>query len=152
MTLGDRKRVEDLLKRTNVDVRFKIKQRIQLDSIYPIQQSIFVIQPNGTFAGHTPLQAAAQNGHVEIILLLIKHQVNLEIEASEQAICYDDILENNQSNMYFQDKDGDRAIHHAAFGDEPEVLELLAKARADLNSRNKRRQTPLHIGLLMSCS
>ncbi|CAF5023215.1 unnamed protein product, partial [Rotaria sp. Silwood1] len=53
-------------------------------------------QVNGIFAGHTPLQAAAQNGHLDIIRLLIQHHVNLEIE----------------------DKDGDRAVHHAAFGDE----------------------------------
>lgn len=97
---GDSRRVEELLKRPNVDV-------------------------NGVFAGHTPLQAAAQNGHIEIIRLLIQQGVNFEIE----------------------DKDGDRAVHHAAFGDETEVLELLAKSGADLNARNKRRQTPLHIGV-----
>lgn len=46
-----------------------------------------------------------------------------------------------------QDKDGDRAVHHAAFGDEPGVMELLAHAGADLNARNKRRQTALHIAV-----
>ena len=46
-----------------------------------------------------------------------------------------------------QDKDGDRAIHHAAFGDEPSVVEQLQRGGADLNARNKRRQTPLHIGV-----
>jgi len=49
--------------------------------------------------------------------------------------------------VFFKDKDGDRAVHHAAFGDEAEVLELIAKAGADLNARNKRRQTALHIGI-----
>lgn len=49
--------------------------------------------------------------------------------------------------IYLQDKDGDRAVHHAAFGDEPSVMELLARAGADLNARNKRRQTPLHIAV-----
>ena len=51
--------------------------------------------------------------------------------------------------MHFvvQDKDGDRAVHHAAFGDEPAVIELLHRGGADLNARNKRRQTPLHIGV-----
>ena len=46
-----------------------------------------------------------------------------------------------------KDKDGDRAVHHAAFGDEPEVIKLLHRGGADLNARNKRRQTPLHIGV-----
>ncbi len=50
-------------------------------------------------------------------------------------------------NDVFQDKDGDRAVHHAAFGDEPAVIELLHRGGADLNARNKRRQTPLHIGV-----
>jgi E3 ubiquitin-protein ligase mind-bomb len=46
-----------------------------------------------------------------------------------------------------QDKDGDRAVHHAAFGDEADVIDLLARTGADLNARNKRRQTALHIGI-----
>lgn len=46
-----------------------------------------------------------------------------------------------------QDKDGDRSVHHAAFGDEPAVMELLAQSGADLNARNKRRQTALHIAV-----
>ena len=46
-----------------------------------------------------------------------------------------------------EDKDGDRAVHHAAFGDESAVIQLLVNAGADLNARNKRRQTPLHIAV-----
>ncbi|GAB0098858.1 E3 ubiquitin-protein ligase mind-bomb [Sergentomyia squamirostris] len=80
---------------------------------------------NGVFAGHTALQAASQNGHLEVIQVLLRHNADVEIE----------------------DKDGDRAVHHAAFGDEPGVVELLAKAGADLNARNKRRQTALHIAI-----
>ncbi|XP_060065231.1 E3 ubiquitin-protein ligase MIB1-like isoform X1 [Ylistrum balloti] len=80
---------------------------------------------NGMFAGHTALQAASQNGHSDVIRVLMKHDVDFEIE----------------------DKDGDRAVHHAAFGDEPSVIEQLQRGGADLNARNKRRQTPLHIGV-----
>ncbi|KAL1124500.1 hypothetical protein AAG570_001126 [Ranatra chinensis] len=80
---------------------------------------------NAMFGGHTALQAASQNGHLDVIRLLLRHNADVEIE----------------------DKDGDRAIHHAAFGNEPAVMELLAKAGADLNIRNSRRQTPLHIGV-----
>ncbi len=82
---------------------------------------------NCIFAGHTALQAAAQNGHINVVLLLMKYNVDLEIE----------------------DKDGDRAIHHAAFGNEPNVIELLYNntVKCDLNARNKRRQTALHIGV-----
>ncbi|XP_070396525.1 E3 ubiquitin-protein ligase MIB1 isoform X1 [Dermacentor albipictus] len=80
---------------------------------------------NGVFASHTALQAASQNGHVEVVKILLRHNADVEIE----------------------DKDGDRAVHHTAFGDEPSVMELLARAGADLNARNKRRQTPLHIAV-----
>uniref|UniRef100_A0A915KDU0 RING-type E3 ubiquitin transferase n=1 Tax=Romanomermis culicivorax TaxID=13658 RepID=A0A915KDU0_ROMCU len=83
------------------------------------------INVNGIFAGHTALQAAAQNGHLDVVKLLIKQKANLELE----------------------DKDGDRAIHHAAFGDEPAIIEILAKSKVDLNARNKRKQTALHIAV-----
>lgn len=55
--------------------------------------------------------------------------------------------DSEQTDAVFQDKDGDRAVHHAAFGDEPAVVQLLAQAGADLNARNKRRQTALHIAV-----
>ncbi|UXI16987.1 cytochrome c oxidase assembly factor 4 [Sarcoptes scabiei] len=83
------------------------------------------VNVDGVFSSHTALQAASQNGHVEVIQILLKHNANIEIE----------------------DKDGDRAVHHASFGDEPNVIDVLAKANADLNARNKRRQTPLHIAV-----
>lgn len=53
----------------------------------------------------------------------------------------------HKAELEIEDKDGDRAAHHAAFGDEPAVMELLAHAGADLNARNKRRQTALHIAV-----
>ncbi|CAG4944445.1 unnamed protein product [Colias eurytheme] len=80
---------------------------------------------NGVYAGHTALQAAAQNGHVDVIQRLV--------EAGAEADA--------------EDRDGDRAVHHAAFGDEPAALRALAAAGADLNARNRRRQTPLHIAV-----
>lgn len=64
-----------------------------------------------------------------------------------------DLVMNAKSSMItglsfkMEDKDGDRAVHHAAFGDESSVIQLLAEAGADLNARNKRRQTPLHIAV-----
>ena len=57
------------------------------------------------------------------------------------------LLIHHNSELEIEDKDGDRAAHHAAFGDEPAVMERLAHAGADLNARNKRRQTPLHIAV-----
>jgi E3 ubiquitin-protein ligase mind-bomb len=97
---GDASKVEEIVKRAEVDV-------------------------NGVFASHTSLQAASQNGHIEVIKVLLRYNANVEIE----------------------DKDGDRSVHHASFGDEPSVIVALAQAHADLNARNKRRQTPLHIAV-----
>ncbi|KAI1284962.1 E3 ubiquitin-protein ligase MIB1 [Halotydeus destructor] len=97
---GDGARCEEILNRPDADV-------------------------NGVFASHTSLQAASQNGHLEVIRVLLKYNADVEVE----------------------DKDGDRACHHASFGDEPAVIELLTQGSADLNARNKRRQTPLHIAV-----
>lgn len=88
---------------------------------------------NSFFAGHSALHAASQNGHLEVIKLLIgSKDADLEIE----------------------DKDGDKAIHHAAFGNEPKVIEILLsmegrvlKSNLELNSRNKKMQTALHIAV-----
>lgn len=97
---GDNVRCEEVLQRLDADV-------------------------NGIFAHHTALQAASQNGHVEVVKVLIAKQADVELE----------------------DKDGDRAVHHASFGDEAGVVDLLAAAGCDLNARNKKRQTPLHIAV-----
>lgn len=97
---GDNSRCEEVLLRPDADV-------------------------NGIFAHHTALQAASQNGHVEVVKVLIANHADLEIE----------------------DKDGDRAVHHASFGDEAGVVDLLATAGCDINARNKKRQTPLHIAV-----
>ena len=57
------------------------------------------------------------------------------------------VLLRGNAELEIEDTDGDRAVHHASFGDEPAVMDLLASAGADLNARNKRRQTALHIAV-----
>jgi len=39
------------------------------------------------FAGHTALQAASQNGHSDVIKVLLKYEVNFEIEVSSKSKC-----------------------------------------------------------------
>lgn len=60
-------------------------------------------------------------------------------------ICMINIIASKACRL--QDKDGDRAMHHAAFGDEADVVRELGRSGADLNARNKRRQTPLHVAV-----
>ena len=38
------------------------------------------------FAGHTALQAASQNGHVEVIKILMKYDVDMEIEVCQRFL------------------------------------------------------------------
>lgn len=57
------------------------------------------------------------------------------------------MLLRGNAELEIEDVDGDRSVHHAAFGDEPAVMEVLSAAGADLNARNKRRQTGLHISV-----
>lgn len=78
-----------------------------------------------SFTGHTALQAACQNGHIEVVRCLIRYHANIEEE----------------------DQDGDRAMHHASFGDEPDIVALLSENGADANARNRRKQTPLHVAV-----
>lgn len=52
---GDVQKVEETLKHSDLDV-------------------------NGVFAGHTALQAASQNGHLEVIKILLFHKADVEIE------------------------------------------------------------------------
>jgi E3 ubiquitin-protein ligase mind-bomb len=42
---------------------------------------------DGTFAGHTSLQAACQNGHLNTVKVLLNFNADLEIEVSCLSIC-----------------------------------------------------------------
>lgn len=52
---GDAQKCEEVLKRMDADV-------------------------NGVFGGHTALQAASQNGHLEVIKILLRYNADVEIE------------------------------------------------------------------------
>lgn len=55
--IGDLQKCEECLRRTEADV-------------------------NGVFGGYTALQAASQNGHLEVIKLLLHHKADVEVEVS----------------------------------------------------------------------
>jgi len=44
------------------------------------------VNVNGVFAGHTALQAASQNGHIEVIQVLLRHSVDVEIEDTASGL------------------------------------------------------------------
>ena len=84
------------------------------------------------------------NMNMDILIFSFKFGLHIVMIYSIQVIR---LLLRRCAELEIEDKDGDRAVHHAAFGDEPAVMELLAHAGADLNARNKRRQTALHIAV-----
>lgn len=43
---------------------------------------LICFQVNGQCAGHTAMQAASQNGHVDILKLLLKQNVDVEAEVT----------------------------------------------------------------------
>ena len=45
---------------------------------------------NGVFAGHTALQAASQNGHLEVIKILLRYSADVEMEVSIFYKSYED--------------------------------------------------------------
>ena len=47
-----------------------------------------ILQVNGQCAGHTAMQAASQNGHVDVLKLLLKHNVDLEAEVGLRQIYF----------------------------------------------------------------
>ncbi|CAF0858490.1 unnamed protein product [Brachionus calyciflorus] len=97
------------------------------ENILKIQE----IEINKLISGHTCLQAACHNGNIDIVKMLLKRRARIEIEAS--------------------DKDGDRAIHHSAYGNQSKIIEILYEHVTDkkkfLNSRNKKFQSALHIAV-----
>jgi len=40
------------------------------------------------YAGHTALQAASQNGHVEVVKILMKYDVDLEVEVQSNFLIF----------------------------------------------------------------
>lgn len=70
----------------------------------------------------TPLHAAALNGHVEIVQLLLGHS---EVVDSRDLI--------NQT-----------PLHLAAYNTALDIFQMLIKRNADINARDHKGQTPLH--------
>jgi len=54
------------------------------------------------FAGHTALQAASQNGHVEVIKILMKYNVDMEIEVSVISFLDKTFSTKNYTNKLFE--------------------------------------------------
>uniref|UniRef100_A0A2K6FWG1 RING-type E3 ubiquitin transferase n=1 Tax=Propithecus coquereli TaxID=379532 RepID=A0A2K6FWG1_PROCO len=117
---------------------------------------------NGQCAGHTAMQAASQNGHVDILKLLLKQNVDVEAEDSEgdtplhDAISKkrDDILAvlleagaDGNANLDIQNVNQQTALHLAVERQHTQIVRLLVRAGAKLDIQDKDGDTPLHEAL-----
>jgi ankyrin repeat protein len=73
--------------------------------------------------GMTPLASAALHGHLEIIELLLEHKADVK-----------------KSN-----RDGNTALHNAAFMCRSEIVSALLKIGASTTIRNHRRESPIDV-------
>ncbi|CAK9294082.1 unnamed protein product [Gordionus sp. m RMFG-2023] len=158
---------EELVKAAANGDHVKCREILSINERSENSQEKFV-DVDSIFSGYAAIHVSCQNGHIEVIKILLKHRANIQLE----------------------DKNGDLPIHHAAIGDEPHIIELLANFREgskiiaeqhnnvendrindlghhqdlkidnqlsmaanfcsyniDLNARNRKRQTALHIAV-----
>lgn len=100
----------------------------------------------------TPIDLAVQNGHIEIVKLLIANGVQLptaEPSLAHQAAFYGhlDILQlllQNGFTLNATNDTGSTLLHVAAAGSQLEIAKFLISKGADVNAKNFSRKTPLH--------
>ncbi|XP_077534698.1 rabankyrin-5-like [Haemaphysalis longicornis] len=56
-------------------------------------------------------------------------------------------LASNGMDLEEEDRNGDRPIHYASCGNEPGIITLLLSLGVDINARNKKNRTALHIAV-----
>ncbi|XP_033631050.1 ankyrin-3-like [Asterias rubens] len=76
------------------------------------------------YNGMTPLMAAALNGHLDIVTILVRHN-NTALESRDCA--------------------GDTALVYAVRGNQPKIVGFLLDEGSDVNTSNGKGMTPIHI-------
>uniref|UniRef100_A0A7S0EZZ4 Uncharacterized protein n=1 Tax=Hanusia phi TaxID=3032 RepID=A0A7S0EZZ4_9CRYP len=74
---------------------------------------------------YTPLKAAAENGHAEVVRVLLEHGANVN----------------------FADRKGWRVLHWAASNNHVEVVRLLCGAGAEVDAQNEEGNSPLFLAV-----
>lgn len=57
------------------------------------------------------------------------------------------LIHRSKANLEAHDEDGDTALHYAAFGNQPKVIETLLASGANINAQNRTKCTPLHVAV-----
>jgi len=74
---------------------------------------------------YTPLKAAAENGHAEVVSLLLEHGANVN----------------------FVDRKGWHILHWAASNNHVDVVRLLCRAGAEVDAQNEEGNSPLYLAV-----
>lgn len=103
----------------------------------------------------TPLQLAAEQGHIEILKLLVSKDADtgnlLGLAASWGRCEIVEYLLNAGTKTEAKDDDYWTALHHAAFWGHGKVIKLLIDAGANIEARAKDGRSPLMISTRNGC-
>ncbi|KAL9702341.1 hypothetical protein quinque_005859 [Culex quinquefasciatus] len=129
------------------------------------------VDVNGVFAGHTALQAASQNGHLEVIQVLLRYKADVEIEDKDGDRAAGADLNRKEtkrrqtalhiavnkghfnvvktllelsSHPSLQDSEGDTPLHDAISKEHDNMLSLLLDYGADITRTNNNGFNALH--------
>lgn len=103
-----------------------------------------------------PIQTAVRHSNVDVVRVLLKHGANVNYQTSEgftalhkaarrgcadilQALVSEGLADHSLRLI-----NGSQPIHSAARWNQPDCIQVLVEAGADINSRNNSGKTPLH--------
>lgn len=126
----------------------------ELDAVRDLLAAGTPLQPDKE--GRTPLHFAAQNGHLDICILLIQHgchpddQDHVKYTALHRASSQGhteviELLIDKHCNIDIQDENGNAAIHEAAWHGYSRTLDVLIKHDCNIVITNKAGFTSLHL-------
>ncbi len=98
---------------------------------------------------------AAQNGHKDIVNLLLKEKADVNAKNKKGATPLHlaaqnghkdivNLLLKEKADVNAKNKKGATPLHFAAENDHTYIVDLLLKEKADVNAKNKKGATPLH--------
>uniref|UniRef100_A0A8C1KLG3 Ankyrin repeat domain 6 n=1 Tax=Cyprinus carpio TaxID=7962 RepID=A0A8C1KLG3_CYPCA len=94
--------------------------------------------------GRTPLHLAAYKGHIVVVRILLAAGCDLDIQDDVSITCLGASIQEGCA-LDRQDKDGNTALHEAAWHGFGQSVKLLVKAGANVHAKNKAGNTALHL-------
>lgn len=115
-----------------------------------------VISVQEDYPHESPLELAVQNGHAEVVRLLLAKGAPLSSFDSDRGPLIHQaagsghldvlrVLVQHGASLDVKDKSGNTLLHAASSGSQPEMARYLISRGADVNAKNFSRETPLHV-------